>query len=879
MRTSISFTHAFLKSPLLNDNQAGPSRAAPQSHGLMTYSPVKHGSADQFLTHPDFVGFKQEYIQVIDSIAAFVHAHADRLDPPLSVEQRNQVKGDFDVLKRHLFEENFFNQPRRDDHRPEVYGPGKDMFDTLAKLLQDERIPLVRRINAAVALSPRVQMCAGGLLSDLQETVAELKAACQGIKGIAHQWKIKMLDALILDHVKANHNYARSNEIHYVNAYYNALAEEYGLPQRKDLHADELRRNHGISQEQLDHCKKLVSEKLKLKPTQLAMEIADQYRARIEDSLHKEQIAADRISDPDQKKLNTALSALQTEYGEVSQHHFLVPINEDWTEMAYTGAKKPTVLARHFLKELKAQKIVDYKKKGALVLGRDGEGGRLKKLGDLFWIKDVDKQVQELTAQSLFKLSPKELLEHIEKAEPDDAQERMDLLYSVLQRGTELLEASWPEEEALLGAWLCDFAAEMKEHQSWGPELSKPAVLLAAGFNQAAALEALLEAGGDKDAREKDGKTALMLAAHKGHIETVEILISHEADINAADIHGNTALIFAALNDHILLMEALFKAGADMAAMNNEGCTGLYLVLERGLAETVRAFGEQLRHVPQAQRADLLAATRADGIPGLFMALHRGHGDTVRAFGEQLEHVPQAQRADLLAAKKADGDPGLYVALQEGRADAVRAFGEQLKRVPEAQRVDLLAAKRPNGVPGLYVALRLGQAEAVRAFGEQLAQVPEAQRADLLTAMKNDGVPGLYVALQKGHAEAVRAFGEQLAQVPQAQRASLLAAKRNGVPGLYVALQRGHAEAVMAFGEQLKQVPQEQRASLLVPRGRNGISGLAKALNANKLEAVNRYIEIVKATAPDLSTQDRAVLRQYIKEAMPEESERITEIA
>ena len=76
----------------------------------------------------------------------------------------------------------------------------------------------------------------------------------------------------------------------------------------------------------------------------------------------------------------------------------------------------------------------------------------------------------------------------------------------------------------------------------------------------------------------------------------------------------------------------------------------------------MRAFGKQLKQVPQAQRAVLLAARNADGVPGLYVALYEGHGDAVRAFGEQLKQVPQAQWAELLAAKDADELPGLFMA-------------------------------------------------------------------------------------------------------------------------------------------------------------------------------------------------------------------------
>ena len=61
-----------------------------------------------------------------------------------------------------------------------------------------------------------------------------------------------------------------------------------------------------------------------------------------------------------------------------------------------------------------------------------------------------------------------------------------------------------------------------------------------------AAVQALLDSGGDVDQRHSEGLTPLMVAAASGRPEVVKLLIERGADVNAAAKNGATALLLAA---------------------------------------------------------------------------------------------------------------------------------------------------------------------------------------------------------------------------------------------------------------------------------------------------------------------------------------------
>lgn len=103
------------------------------------------------------------------------------------------------------------------------------------------------------------------------------------------------------------------------------------------------------------------------------------------------------------------------------------------------------------------------------------------------------------------------------------------------------------------------------------------------------ALETLLDAGADIDAKDRHGQTALMLAAHRGHLVAVEALLRRGANLDVTAKFGLSALMLAIVAGHEEIGRALVRAGAD-PEIKGAGAPGFWnktaddLAKERGMA-------------------------------------------------------------------------------------------------------------------------------------------------------------------------------------------------------------------------------------------------------------------------------------------------------
>ena len=91
----------------------------------------------------------------------------------------------------------------------------------------------------------------------------------------------------------------------------------------------------------------------------------------------------------------------------------------------------------------------------------------------------------------------------------------------------------------------------------------RPEFESAATSGDVLALETLLNAGADIDAKDRYGQTALMLAAHRGHLVAAEALLRRGANADVTAKFGLSALMLAIVAGHGEVAQALVRAGAD----------------------------------------------------------------------------------------------------------------------------------------------------------------------------------------------------------------------------------------------------------------------------------------------------------------------------
>jgi hypothetical protein len=118
-----------------------------------------------------------------------------------------------------------------------------------------------------------------------------------------------------------------------------------------------------------------------------------------------------------------------------------------------------------------------------------------------------------------------------------------------------------------------------------------PPVVWLAQFGKTDALERMLAAGADPDARRGMMRTtALMMAAYHGKVPAIRVLFAAGADPNAVDWAGNTALHEAVqykAKSRRRVVQALLAGGADPTSRNQHGETAADIARQYGHADVL----------------------------------------------------------------------------------------------------------------------------------------------------------------------------------------------------------------------------------------------------------------------------------------------------
>ena len=108
------------------------------------------------------------------------------------------------------------------------------------------------------------------------------------------------------------------------------------------------------------------------------------------------------------------------------------------------------------------------------------------------------------------------------------------------------------------------------------------------------AVELIIDAGADINARDDINYTPLIRASADGHTRIVEILLKNGADVNAKTNDGQTSLMKASRFGYNGIIKLLLKNGATVNDKNKKGYTALMLALENDhlyAAELLKEYG------------------------------------------------------------------------------------------------------------------------------------------------------------------------------------------------------------------------------------------------------------------------------------------------
>jgi len=279
----------------------------------------------------------------------------------------------------------------------------------------------------------------------------------------------------------------------------------------------------------------------------------------------------------------------------------------------------------------------------------------------------------------------------------------------------------------------------------------------AAALGDLAAVQSLLAAGADVDARGGDGATALSAAAARGDKEIVQTLLSQGAALELRDQHGRTALMCAADYRHFDVVQQLVCAGADINARDPDGRTALMIEAaspgggpER--IEALLALGADPNARDRYGWTALIWAARwaigrdsfGDDSFGRHAALAR---DLVHG-GARLDATDNVGWTALLTALWC-GQPSIAACLLDLGASAAAAKGRSALAFVAGQRDPVLEAKLVRH------GARRGVLDAIRR-GDERGAVELARIGSGLRDRGGYGETPLMAAAESGFSEVVR---------------------------------------------------------------------------------------------------------------------------
>lgn len=501
---------------------------------LTIYNPLDNNTSHaNFFAGPNYDLCRTECRTLVHELKEFVHQNADQLTPALTHQKKDEINLHLTALESHLCDADidFFSA-----HKETIYGEGKTKLAELLLLLKKDNIPIDLRMNVLISAVPTMALCSGGLMTALHNAVSSLKYSTAGISGAAQRVKNQMIDHLIAEHIKKeNHAYKVGEEIHLINGYYNAIAEDFGTSPRKDDFIGLFKKS--ITKPLAKKCTKHIIRALR--PDTLANHIAQRYLDKVmagqKDDLTKP-IQNSTITHA-LNKLNESIHQLEPEFGPPPLLTAFIKATDETYE-SYNYLKQPAVIAKHFIEKLHEAKLINNYTE--INLTEHHPDGVVKQIGNIFWRQRSTHECEEISPEALLAISPLDIQTTLEK-QNISVEDQASIFIEMATHAHAHYHPNFEFENS--GPWFAALSDLLKLSRQTECE---HALHLAAAVGCQSGMRDLISVGADINARDTDSNTPLIVATQHNRLEVIEALINQKCDTSLQNNLGNTALMVAA---------------------------------------------------------------------------------------------------------------------------------------------------------------------------------------------------------------------------------------------------------------------------------------------------------------------------------------------